>query len=93
MSITGAAVLFVVVWFLTMFVVLPIRARSQADEGTVVPGTHEGAPANFRLRRTVIIVTLWALVVWAILAAIILGGVISIEDLDWLGVLGERVPN
>ena len=51
MSITGAIVLFVVIWFMTMFVVLPIRARSQAEDGNVVPGTHEGAPANFRLRR------------------------------------------
>ncbi|OIP85574.1 MAG: hypothetical protein AUK37_04110 [Rhodobacterales bacterium CG2_30_65_12] len=93
MSITGGIVLFIVVWFLTMFVILPIRARSQADDGEVVPGTHAGAPADFRLGRTMLIVTLWSVLVWAILAAIILSGVISIEDLDWLGVLGERVPN
>lgn len=93
MSITGGIVLFVVVWFLMMFVILPIRARSQAEDGDVVPGTHAGAPANFRLGRTMVIVTIWAILVWAILAAIILGGVITIEDLDWMGVLGERVPN
>jgi predicted secreted protein len=88
MSVTGGIVLFVVVWFLMMFIILPIRARSQADAGEVVPGTHAGAPADFRLKRTMLIVTLWAVLVWGILAAII-----SIEDLDWLGVLGERVPN
>jgi len=59
MSVTGAAVLFVVIWFMTMFVVLPIRARSQADAGDVVPGTPEGAPAEFRLGRTMLIVTLY----------------------------------
>lgn len=93
MSITGGIVLFIVVWFLTLFVILPIRSRSQADDGEVVPGTHAGAPANFRLGRTMLVVTLWAVPIWALLAAIILSGVISIEDLDWLGVLGERVPN
>lgn len=93
MSITGGIVLFIVVWFLVMFVVLPIRARSQAEAGEVVPGTHAGAPANFRLKRTSLIVTVLAVLVWAILATIIFSGVISIEDLDWLGVLGERVPN
>jgi predicted secreted protein len=93
MSITGGIVLFVTVWFLTMFIVLPIRSRSQAEEGEVVPGTHEGAPANFRLRRTMLIVTLWTIPIWCACAAIILSGLITVEDLDWLGVLGERVPN
>jgi len=93
MSITGAIVLFVVIWFMTMFVVLPIRARSQADDGEVVPGTHEGAPANFRLKRTVLIVTLWTIPLWGIVYAIIVLGIITVEDLDWMGVLGERVPN
>ena len=93
MSITGAIVLFVVVWFMMMFIVLPIKARSQADAGDVVPGTHAGAPANFRLRRTVVIVTLWAILIWGILAAIIIQGWVTIEDLDWRGVMDERVPN
>jgi predicted secreted protein len=93
MSVTGAIVLFVVLWFMMMFIILPIRARSQADAGEVVPGTPEGAPANFRLGRTALIVTLWALLVWAISVGIILSGWISVEDLDWMNVLDERVPN
>jgi predicted secreted protein len=93
MSVTGAIVLFVVLWFMMMFIILPIRARSQADAGEVVPGTPEGAPANFRLGRTALIVTLWALLVWAISVGIILSGCISVEDLDWMNVLDERVPN
>lgn len=93
MSVTGGMVLFVVVWFMMMFIILPIRARSQAEDGKIVPGTPEGAPANFRLGRTALIVTLWALLVWAISVGIILSGWISVEDLDWMNVLDERVPN
>ncbi|SMH49814.1 DUF1467 family protein [Maritimibacter sp. HL-12] len=93
MSITGAIVLFVVIWFLTMFVVLPIRARSQADAGEVVPGTPEGAPADFRLGRTALIVTLWTIPLWGIVMAVIVTGLISVESLDWMDLLGERVPN
>lgn len=93
MSVTAGLVMFVVIWFLTMFIVLPIRARSQADEGDVVPGTPEGAPANFRLGRTVVIVTLWTVLVWAICAGILLSGWISVEDLDWMNLLDERIPN
>ena len=93
MSVTGSIVLFVTIWFMMMFIILPIRARSQADDGEVVPGTHEGAPANFRVKRTLLIVTLWTIPIWAIVYGIIISGLITVDDLDWYGVLGERVPN
>ncbi|MAM63905.1 DUF1467 family protein [Maritimibacter sp. UBA3975] len=93
MSVTGAAVLFVVIWFMTMFIVLPIQLRTQAEDGDVVPGTHEGAPSDFRLGRTMLVTTLWALPIWAVCAGIIISGVITVDMLDWQGYLGERVPN
>ena len=93
MSITAGAVVFVVIWFLIMFVTLPIILRTQGEAGEVVPGTHEGAPADFRLGRTLLIVTAVTVVIWAAVVWIIVSGVISIEDLDTWGVLGERIPN
>lgn len=93
MSITAGAVLFVVVWFLTMFTVLPIALRTQGEAGEVVPGTHEGAPANFRLGRTMLIVTVLSVAIWSVLAWIIISGFITVDDLDTWGVLGERIPN
>jgi len=83
MAITSAIVLFAVVWFMVMFIVLPIGRRTQGDEGEIVPGTQAGAPANFNLRRTVVIVTAISLVVWAIICAVIISEVISIRDLGW----------
>ncbi|HCQ66522.1 MAG TPA: DUF1467 domain-containing protein [Rhodobacteraceae bacterium] len=93
MSITAGAVVFVVIWFLTMFVTLPIILRTQGEAGEVVPGTHEGAPADFRLGRTLLIVTAVTVVIWGAVVWIIVSGMISIEDLDTWGVLGERIPN
>jgi len=93
MSITGAAVLLIVIWFLTLFIVLQVTARTQGDEGKVVPGTHAGAPANFRIGRTMLITSAIALPLWGAAVAVIVSGAISIESLDWMGVLGERVPN
>jgi len=93
MSITAGAVVFVVIWFLIMFVTLPIILRTQGEAGEVVPGTHEGAPADFRLGRTLLIVTAVTVVIWGAVVWIIVSGVISIEDLDTWGVLGERIPN
>ncbi len=46
MGITSAIVLFAVVWFLTFFIVLPLRLETQGDVGEVVPGTHESAPSG-----------------------------------------------
>jgi predicted secreted protein len=93
MSITAGAVVFVMIWFLTMFVTLPIILRTQGEAGEVVPGTHEGAPADFRLGRTLLIVTAATLVIWGVVVWIITSGLISIEDLDTWGVMGERIPN
>ncbi|MGJ8585181.1 MAG: DUF1467 family protein [Marinosulfonomonas sp.] len=85
MGPVSAIVLFAVIWFLVLFVTLPVHLRTQGDVGEVVPGTQAGAPVNFNLRRTVIIVTLISIVVWAVIAGIILSGVISVRDIDWFG--------
>ena len=84
MAITSAIVLYAVVWFMVMFIVLPIGRRTQGDDGEIVPGTQAGAPVNFNLKRTLIIVSVVALVVWAVICAVIISGVISIRDLGWV---------
>lgn len=88
MSITGAIVLFATTWFLVFFIVLPLRFVSQADAGEVVPGTPAGAPSTHVVARKAKITTLVTLVVWALICAVILSGVISIRDIDFNGVMG-----
>lgn len=82
MSITAALVLFSVIWFLVFFVVLQLGSRSQADAGSVVPGTPAGAPAEEGVGRKARITTMFAAVIFAVVAGIILSGWISIRDLD-----------
>ncbi|MBL4841276.1 MAG: DUF1467 family protein [Thalassospira sp.] len=89
MAITSGIVLYAVIWFMVLFVTLPIRLRTQDDEGKVVPGTHASAPANFNLKRTMLIVTAVAIIVWAIIAGVIISGVISVSDPDWFGRMGD----
>jgi predicted secreted protein len=88
MSITGAIVLFAVIWFLVLFVVLPLRLTTQGEAGKIVPGTPAGAPDNLAMRAKLRLATLFAVVIWAILAGIIMSGVISVRDFDWMG----RIP-
>ena len=80
----SAFVLYAVIWFLTLFVVLPLRLVTQGDAGTVVPGTPEGAPVDAQMKRRLWITTAAATVVWAIVAGAILSGAVTVADLEAL---------
>lgn len=87
MTITAAFVLYAVTWFMTFFIILPLRLKTQGDVGTVVPGTPQGAPHDENVGRKARITTLIATVIWAMLCGIILSGVISVRDFDWRHVM------
>ncbi|MEO9778684.1 MAG: DUF1467 family protein [Sedimentitalea sp.] len=90
MSIVSAIVLFAIIWFMTFFVALPIRVRTQGDEGKIEPGTHSGAPEVHNLKKKALISTAVALVIWAVVVTIILSGMISVRDLDWFNRMGPE---
>lgn len=86
MSIVSAIVLFAVVWFMTLFVVLPIRLETQGDAGEHVEGTHSGSPSSsFSMKRKAWITTLWAVPIWVAIASFVLWGGVTVRDLDWFG--------
>jgi predicted secreted protein len=80
----SAFVLYAVIWFLTLFVVLPLRLTTQAEAGKVVPGTPRSAPANAMMKRRLVVTTVAGTVIWAVVAVTILSGWITIADLDRL---------
>lgn len=82
MNLTGAIVLYAVLWFLVLFVLLPIGEKSQAEAGDVVPGTPAGAPHAPALKKKAIWATVIAAVLWAGCAWLILGGVFTREDVE-----------
>ena len=88
MGIVSGLVLFAVIWFMVLFVVLPIRLETQGDRGEIVPGTQAGAPANLNMKRKAKIVTLVSAAIWVVLAAVILSGAVSVRDLDFFGRMG-----
>lgn len=88
MSIVSGIVLFAVVWFLVLFIVLPIRLETQGDRGEVLSGTHASAPANLSMKRKALITTGVAILVWSVLVGVILSGVISVRDIDFFQRMG-----
>lgn len=85
MGIVSGLVLFAVIWSMTFLVALPIRVQTQGDAGSIVPGTHAGAPEQHHLGRKALWTTLVAAVIWAIAATVILSGWITVADIEgWL---------
>lgn len=44
-----AVVIYITIWWIVLFTVLPWGIRTQNDEGEVVPGTEPGAPTAPKL--------------------------------------------
>lgn len=84
MSITSAIVLYAVLWFMTFFIALPIRLKTQGDMGEIVPGTHAGAPEHHYLKKKAVITTAVAAVLWVLVAWVISSGLITLQDIDWM---------
>jgi predicted secreted protein len=82
MTVTGAIVLFVVIWFITLLAALPVGVRTQEEDGHVIPGTPSSAPANPRIGRKLLWSTAITIPLWASICAVILWGGLSVSDID-----------
>lgn len=51
MSITGSIVVFILLWWLVLFIILPRNISSQQEKGNVVEGTDPGAPASPKIKK------------------------------------------
>jgi predicted secreted protein len=67
MQIGTYIAIFFIVWWLCLFVVLPFRVRNQVDDGAWVQGSERGAPAIARLWPKLLVTTVLAGVVTALL--------------------------
>ena len=81
MSLSFAIAIYFIIWWTVLFAVLPIGVRTQAEDGAVVPGTPESAPAAPRLLRVVLLTTVISALVFAALWALIRYGIIDLNTL------------
>jgi len=82
MNIVTAIVLYAIIWFMTLFVILPIRMTSQDEAGRRVAGTPGSAPEDPQLRKRFLWTSGIAFVLWAIIAGVILSGAVTVDDFD-----------
>lgn len=78
MGLTLGLALYFIIWWTVLFAVLPFGVRTQGEAGEVVPGTPASAPVAPRMLRTFAITTVVAGVVFALVYAVLAGGLIDL---------------
>lgn len=63
MTLISWIAVFIIIWWVCLFVVLPFGVRNQVDQGEVVAGTDPGAPVKFRIWKKLLITSVLALAV------------------------------
>jgi predicted secreted protein len=79
---TGLAIYFLI-WWLTLFAVLPFGVKSQ-HEAETEPGTDPGAPVLPRMLSKLLWTTIVSAVIFAIIAVIYQYRLISLDDIPGL---------
>ena len=83
MTITGALVLYAVLWVLGMLIALPLGLQTQGDTGHQADDTPASTPLNPDLGRKALRVTLVAGAIWAVICVTIWSGLVTMSDIDF----------
>jgi predicted secreted protein len=92
MGVVTGLVLYAIIWFLTLLIVLQTSVVTQDEAGRRVKGTHGSAPDNPQLGRRFLLTSGIAFGIWAVIAAVILSGAVTIEDIDLFTRFGLGSP-
>ena len=84
MTLAFALSMYLVIWWIVLFAILPIGVRTQSDDGDITPGTAESAPHNPKLLPKLLGTTVVAGIVFAALYVIIVHHVITLDDIPFL---------
>jgi predicted secreted protein len=92
MSLTLGLALYFIIWWTVLFAVLPFGVRTQGEAGEIVPGTPASAPVAPHLLRTFAITTGVAGVIFALVYAVLAGGIVDLGAYfpDPMGLGGSR---
>ena len=77
-SFTFGVAIYGMIWFVTLFTVLPFGVVTQDEAGDVEPGSPGSAPVNVRIGRKLLITTfissvLFIIVYWLLTSDILVG--------------------
>ncbi len=81
MSITFGLAIYFILWWLVLFAVLPLGVQSQADSGSVVPGTEAGAPLSPQIGRKMLITTVVSAAIFGTFYGLSAAGIVDFNSL------------
>ena len=84
MGIALGLALYFMIWWLTLFAVLPFGVRTQEEAGAVEPGTPASAPERFQWRKVFLINTVVAALAFSVVW-------MALEN-NWLGTRAPLEP-
>ncbi|MEE2774564.1 MAG: DUF1467 family protein [Pseudomonadota bacterium] len=83
MTISAALVLYAVLWFLILFIILPLKIKTQEEIGNVTDGTPASAPENPKIKTKMLWVTFISAIIWIPIFLIIVFELVTISDLNF----------
>ena len=85
MKITTVIAIYFLIWWITLFAVLPFGVRSQHEGEDFAPGTDPGAPITARIGMKLLWTTIVATIIFAVVAAIYRFGLLDTNALmNWV---------
>lgn len=81
MSLTGSIVVFIILWWLIFFTILPINIKSQLENSKVIKGTDPGAPNNPQIVKKIIITTFAVSILFVIIYLLAYLDILNLRDL------------
>ncbi len=87
--VTGIAT-YVIIWWLTLFIVLPFGVVTQEEAGEVEEGTAPSAPARPQIVRKLLITTAASLVIFAGAYWLLEVSGIGLDDIPFMPKFGEK---
>ena len=81
MSPFSLFVTFLLIWWMTLFIVLPLGIKGQAETGDIVEGSEPGAPVESNIKTKFKLTTILATIIWVVVSAIIWSGLVSWDQI------------
>ena len=70
MSITGGIIIYVNLWMVILFMVLPFGVKNQIDSPNFQKGTDPGAPIESKMKMKLLITTLITTIIFSLIFAL-----------------------
>jgi len=80
MQPVNAILIYILIWWVTLFAVLPLGVRGQAEDNNVVPGSEPGAPVKSNIGRKFLITTILSIFIFGIVYLLIVNDVMGVTE-------------